>query len=257
MIRTLIIEDEKHAVDHLKELIKKSKFNFTIVDTLNSVGSAIDWFISNDSPDLVFLDIQLADGISFELFSHVKINCPIIFTTAYQEYAIRAFKFNTIDYLLKPIIKEDFDIAVKQYFEKTNQFEKNSKNQAIDYKIDNLMNTLTKQYKSRFVVNIGLHIKSIEVAEISCFKSIEGDTFLIDNHGKAYDINYSLDQLENLLDPQTFFRINRKFIININAIVDIINYSIAKLKIKLKNIQDDELTVSRNRMKEFRDWLEK
>jgi len=257
MIKTLIIEDEKHAVDHLKELITRSKFNFTIIGTLNSVGSAIEWFINNDIPDLVFLDIQLSDGISFELFSHVKINCPIIFTTAYQEYAIKAFKVNTIDYLLKPILKEDFDLAIKQYFTKTKLFEKSAKDQEFDFKIDNLMNALTKQFKSRFVVNIGLHIKSIEVAEISCFKSIEGDTFLIDNQGKSYDINYSLDQLENLLDPQNFFRINRKFIININAIIDIITYSITKLKVNLKNIKDDELTVSRNRIKEFRAWLEK
>ena len=257
MIKALIIEDEKLAINHLMELISGSKFQFTIADTLNTVSSAIDWFSKNEMPDLVFLDVQLADGISFEIFSHIKITCPIIFTTAYQEYAIKAFKVNTIDYLLKPILKEDFELAIEQYFEKTNKSDKTNKQYSFDFKMDSILNSLTKQYKSRFVINIGLHIQSKEVIDIACFNSLEGDTYLIDFQGKSYDIDYSLDQLESLLDPHLFFRINRQYIINIRAIKDIMSYSINKLKINLLHLNNDDLTVSRYRIKEFKAWLEK
>jgi DNA-binding LytR/AlgR family response regulator len=257
MIKALIIEDEKLAVDHLIKLISGSKFQFTIAGTLNTVSSAIDWFGKNEMPDLVFLDVQLADGISFEIFSYIKITCPIIFTTAFQEYAIKAFKVNTVDYLLKPILNEDFELAIEQYFEKTNLLGNTNKQYSFDFKMDSILNTLTKQYKSRFVINIGLRIQSIEVQTISYFKSLEGDTYLIDFQGKSYDIDYSLDQLESLLDPQFFFRINRQYIINIKAIKDITSYSINKLKINLLNLNNDDLTVSRHRIKEFKSWLEK
>jgi len=257
MIKALIIEDEKPAIDHLMGLITGSKFQITISDTLNSVSSAIEWFSNHEMPDLVFLDVQLADGISFEIFSYVKITCPIIFTTAYQEYAIKAFKVNTVDYLLKPILKEDFEMSIEQYFEKTNLLGNKSNQYTFDFKMDSILNTLTKQYKSRFVINIGSRIQSIEVLSISCFRSLEGDTYLIDFQGKSYDIDYSLDQLESLLDPQFFFRVNRQYIINIKAIKDIISYSINKLKINLLNLNNDDLTVSRYRIKEFKAWLEK
>ena len=257
MIRALIIEDEKHAAENLKSLIQASKFNIKIVDELSSVSSTIKWLSNNEMPDLIFLDVQLADGISFEIFSHVKIRCPIIFTTAYQEYAIRAFRVNTVDYLLKPITKEDFDLAIKQYFVKTKLSNHPLESHVVDFKMDSIMKALTRQYKLRFVVNYGQHIKSVEINNIACFKSIEGNTFLTDFQGKSFDINYSLDQLESLLDPQFFFRINRKFVVNFDAIKDITTFSINRLRVFLKNIDDEDLIVSRNRIKDFKEWLER
>lgn len=256
MIKALIIEDEQLAVDYLKTAIRQVRPDIEIIGILDSVESAVAWFKNNASPDLIFLDIQLSDGLSFEIFSHVDIKCPIIFTTAYEEYAIKAFKVNSIDYLLKPIRNEELLKAIDKYINLTKtdsvEFVK-----GLQVKVDYMTKMLANQYKARFIVNAGLHIKTIESVKINCFYSLAKGTFLQDENGKSYDIDYSLEQLETLLDPSQFFRISRQYIVNINAIKDIIAYSGRRYKIKLLNSSDEDILVSRAKVSEFRTWLDR
>ncbi len=256
MYKALIIEDEKLAAEHLQRLIKETGIKMEIGQVISSVDEALFWFASNPMPDLIFLDVQLSDGLSFEIFNHVNITCPIIFTTAYEEYAIKAFKFNSIDYLLKPVSVNDLKYAMDQFISISNNFNE-SYNQTLRYKVDHVMKMLTSNYKSRFVVNVGMHIKSIDVEKINLFYSLERSTFILDNTGKSYDINYSLEQIEKLVDPGQFFRISRKYVVNISAISDIISYSASRLKLKIADLKDDDILVSRSKLAEFKKWLER
>lgn len=256
MYKALIIEDEKPAVEHLQRLINQLDVKIEILGIISSIDDALSWFEHHPLPELIFLDIQLSDGLSFEIFNHVNIACPIIFTTAYEEYAIKAFKVNSIDYLLKPIGIDDLNYAVNQ-FTTINHNSSDNYNQVIRYKVDQVMKLLTHNYKSRFVVNVGMHIKSVEVEKINLFYSLGKSTFFLDNTGKAYDVDYSLEQIEQLVDPKQFFRTCRKYIVNINAIADIIAYSGSRFKLKIANSKDDDILVSRSKLTEFKRWLEK
>jgi two-component system response regulator LytT len=256
MYRALIIEDEKPAAEYLQRLISQVDARIETGFVISSVDEAVAWFSDNTMPDLIFLDVQLSDGLSFEIFDHVDITCPVIFTTAYEEYAIKAFKFNGIDYLLKPVSIDDLKYAIDRFVSGDNIL-RDSYIQALRYKVDQVMKSLTDKYKSRFVVNVGIHIKTIETGNISLFYSREKSTFLLESTGKTYDINYSLEQVEKLVDPALFFRISRKHIVNINAIADIISYSGSRLKIKITDSRDDDILVSRSKIAEFRRWLER
>lgn len=220
-----------------------------------TVDEAVKWLNENAMPDLIFLDVQLSDGLSFEIFDHINITCPVIFTTAYEEYAIKAFKFNGIDYLLKPVNINDLRHAINRFISAGIVFG-DVYIQALRYKVDNVMKLLTNKFKSRFVVNVGLHLRTIETVNINLFFSLEKSTFILESTGKKYDINYSLDQVEKLIDPEKFFRISRKHIVNIKAVTDIITYSGSRLKLKISNSPDDHILVSRSRITEFRRWLE-
>lgn len=255
MINALVIEDEKPAAEHLLKMINSCGHEIRVEAIINSVSGAVRWFNKNRQPDLVFMDIQLSDGLSFEIFDYAKIECPVIFTTAYEEYAVKAFKVNSIDYLLKPVNKDDLLFAIKKFISHERQTN-NSYGDLFGYQAGKVMQFLTKRYKTRFVVNAGAHIHSLETEEITCFYSLEKATYLLDNKGRSYDINYVLDQLEQLTDPDIFFRINRKYLINRNAITDIISFSGTKLKIKIRNISDDDIFVSRSRTKDFKQWLD-
>ena len=256
MYKALIIEDEKPAAEHLQRLINQVDIKIDIIRIISSVDEALLWFDNSPLPDLIFLDVQLSDGLSFEIFNHINITCPVIFTTAYEEYAIKAFKVNSIDYLLKPIGIDDLKNAINKFTSFNYNF-RNTYSQTIKYKVDQVMKLLTNNYKSRFVVNVGMHIRSVEVEKINLFFSLEKSTFLLDNTGKTYDIDYSLEQIEKLTDPKQFFRISRKHIVNINAISDIISYSGSRLKLNVVSSKDEELLVSRSKLTEFRRWLER
>lgn len=256
MYNALIIEDEKPAAEHLRRLLNQSQIKMEIAQIIPSIDEAITWFNANPMPDILFLDIQLSDGLSFEIFNHCNITCPIIFTTAYEEYAIKAFKVNSIDYLLKPIHEADLNFAIEQFIA-TGVNSGGSNEQSLRYQVDQVMKMLTQNYKSRFAVNAGLHTKSIDIEKINLFYSLEKSTFLLDNSGKSYDINYSLEQIETLVDPARFFRINRKYIVNIKAIIDIISYSGSSLKLTIDKSTDDNILVSRSKLAEFKKWLER
>lgn len=252
-IRTLIVEDEKPAAEHLVKLLKKSEHEVSILQVVDSVSQAVVWLQSHLSPDLLFLDIQLADGLSFEIFNQIDIQCPVIFTTAFEEYAIRAFKINSIDYLLKPIGLDELNFAIDKYKGQTGD----PHGSVLNNKVEMLMQMITHQYKSRFVVNMGPRIKSIETTHIKYFYSLEKSTFLFDDTGKSYDLSYSLDQLETELNPRQFFRISRKYIVNIEAIEDIHTYSNSRLKLVIKGSGDENIMVSRRKLNDFKEWLEK
>jgi len=251
-MKVLIIEDEKPASDKLKRMLSDKHRDITILGTLETVETSINWFMNNPQPDLIFMDIQLNDGISFEIFESVKITAPVIFTTAYDEYAIRAFKVNSVDYLLKPIEQS----ALEKALEKHNTLYPAVKTD--DKKIDLLLNQLVKKYKTRFFIKFGSHCRSILTDDIKYFFIVERNTFIKTMQGKIFDIEYSLDQLEKMLDPEKFYRINRKFILNLSEITDIITWSSNRLKIKMANEEENhEMVVSREKVAEFKKLLDR
>ncbi len=251
----LVIEDETLAANRLKSLIAAFNPDFKVLETIDSVKGAIKWFLTNDMPDLVFLDIQLGDGLSFEIFEYCQVKCPIIFTTAYDQYAVQAFKVNSIDYLLKPFDKDDISKALKKLNNlKTSPHELLASQQP---KINQAMELLTERYKTRFIVKIGEHIHSIQVKDAAFFFSQEKATFIQLSEGKRYIVDYTLEQITDLLNPSEFFRINRKYLIHINSMVDIVSYSNSRLKIKLKNSDDNDVIVSRDKVQDFKKWLDR
>lgn len=247
-MKVVIVEDERLASKRLEQLLKSVDPGIEIVKILESVDEAVNWFSQNIKPDLIFMDIQLDDGISFEIFDAVKIDAPLIFTTAYNEYAIRAFKVNSVDYLLKPIEQEALQIAIHKFnklFAGNNDFEE---------KIAKVFGQISVKYKSRFFVKIGIRYQSIPVENICCFFVEERNTFLKTKQDKTYDLDYSLDQLQNMVDPGQFFRINRNYLVNMNCIGEIISYSTNRLKLM---IGKTEQIVSRDKVAEFKQWMDR
>jgi len=252
-MRVLIIEDEVIAAERLQEMILKVIPEVTILGLLDSISSAVDWFGKNEGPDLAFFDIQLADGLSFEIFEQADVSCPVIFTTAYDEYALRAFKVNSIDYLLKPIDHDELKTAIDKYrsiHAITEEAPLSSQN------IDNVLRLLTRKYKSRFVVKVGEHIRSISTDDIICFYSMAKASYIQTSEDRHYVMDHSLEQVEALVDPAHFFRVNRKFIIQLESISDIISYSNSRLKVILEKPTEEEIIVAREKVKDFKSWLE-
>ncbi len=250
-MNVIIIEDEKPAARRLNRMLESKGMKVNTM--LHSVKEAINWFHNNTHPDLIFLDIQLSDGLSFEIFDSVEVKSAIIFTTAYDEYALQAFKLNSIDYLLKPIDNEELLTAVKKYKE----LKPTSHNIQVNFddikKL--LVNPIEREYKKRFSVKVGQHLKLITVDEIECFYSENKGTYAYTNNCRNYLIDGTLDALENDLSPKRFYRISRKFYVNIDAIKDIVDYTNSRLQIKLNNFNEQEIIVSRERVKDFKNWL--
>ncbi|MDX2174681.1 MAG: LytTR family DNA-binding domain-containing protein [Bacteroidota bacterium] len=252
-MKVIIIEDEQLSAEHLTTLLKKVDNSILVIGTADSVKKSIKLLSDNPQVDLLFVDIHLADGVSFDIFSKVTIDTPIIFTTAYNEYAIKAFKVNSIDYLLKPIGIEDLRGAV-QKFEKL----KNTSQQKINSeKIDTAFNIINKQYKTRFMVKMGDTISSIKTEDIAHFIAEDGIVLLVIKTGKRYPIDYTLDQLEQLIDLNLFFRINRKVLIQIDAVKKVSSYFNSRYKINSDFLQEDDGIVSRERVNDFKNWLDK
>ncbi|MBZ9729323.1 LytTR family DNA-binding domain-containing protein [Salegentibacter sp. JZCK2] len=246
----VIVEDEKPAARRLQRMLKKLELEVNTL--LHSVNEGVTWFKENPEPDLVFLDIQLSDGISLEIFEQVKISSAVIFTTAYDEYALKAFKLNSVDYLLKPIDEEELGNAVNKFKE---NYHKNSPQ--IDFNaFRKILETGSKpDYKSRFTIRVGQHLKIIAANEICCFYSENKASYLTTTTGRNYLVDISLENLEKELDPEKFFRINRKSILNIDCIEDIISYTNSRLEVKLNTFKDFQLIVSRERVRDFKTWI--
>lgn len=255
-MKILIIEDEPLAAERLENLLIEQDPLIEFVGYCDSVKKSVAWFRENEPPDLLLLDIQLGDGLSFEIFDQVVINCPVIFTTAYDTYAIEAFRLNSIDYLLKPIKSGELRKAIEKY-KASPYFTKSSSAFQQQLALERVQQLLTKEYKKRFLVKSGLHIRSIPVEEMLYFYSLEKATYSYINGGKTLLLDHTLEQLESLLDPSRFFRVNRKYIVSIDAIADIIKYSHYRLKLVLKSCSDEDILVSRDKMQEFRKWLDK
>jgi len=249
-MNVIILEDEARAANHLARLIAKIAPEMKIIARLESVRDAVTFLESDGNIDLIFSDIQLADGLSFELFKQVRVKCPIIFTTAYDHYAIEAFKTNGIDYLLKPIEEERLHKAI----EKVKQF---TPTIALE-KILALANaSLNKTYKSRFMVKVGDKIKSIPIEEILAFYSLEKATFIHTTGNRNYCIDYALEQLEEMLDPDICFKINRKYIVSIQACTNILAWSNSRLRLKIEGIDDQDIVVAREKVQDFKKWLDR
>ncbi|TDE43924.1 response regulator transcription factor [Flavobacterium rhamnosiphilum] len=248
---TIIIEDEKPAARLLQR--KLEKINIEVGVLLHSVEEAINWFSNNQHPELIFLDIQLSDGLSFEIFEKVEIKSAIIFTTAYDEYALRAFKLNSIDYLLKPIDEDDLEIAVAKFKARL------PKQETLQLDFEQikkmLSNPFEKNHKKRFTVKIGQHLKVISTDEIECFFSENKGTYLHTFDNRNYLIETTLELLEQELDPKDFYRVSRKFIVPLKAIKEIIVYSNSRLKVILPSYAADEVIVSREKVSDFKNWI--
>ncbi|NVK85407.1 MAG: response regulator transcription factor [Cytophagia bacterium] len=252
-MKVLIVEDESMAAKRLSSMLLKLEPDVEILEVLDSVKTAVKWLSTNEA-DLLFFDIQLADGLSFEILNQVNIQTPIIFTTAFDEYAIKAFKVNSIDYLLKPIDPEELQNALDKFHQNFKRPEAEQPNMAL---LEQAMKMLTKQYKERFVVKIGEHIHTISVSDTAYFFSQDKATFLVTKEKKRYIIDYTLEEVEGLIDPQDFFRINRKYLISMRAVKDIVSYSNSRLRIILSQSDEMDAIVSRERVQDFKKWLDR
>ena len=247
----IIIEDEKPAARLLQRKIEK--LGLEVNQMLHSVEEAVSWFRSHKHPDLIFLDIQLSDGLSFEIFEQIDIKSAIIFTTAFDEYALRAFKLNSIDYLLKPIDQEELSIAITKF---KNQLQKSSVS-SFDFEMIKkmLLGTESKEYKKRFSVKIGQQLKVISIDEVECFYSENKGTYLHTFENRNYLLDGTLEQIEVELDPKDFYRVSRKFIIPLKAIKEIQVYSNSRLKVILPSYKDDEVVVTKEKVTDFKAWI--
>lgn len=251
-MNVIIIEDEKLSAEHLSTLLQRLDKSITIIGNAGSLKSSAKLLEKHKDVDLLFVDIHLADGLSFELFSSLKIEAPVIFTTAYDQYAIQAFKVNSIDYLLKPIAIEDLDAAL-QKFKKTKKVNHLS---GTGEKLENALHLIQQSFKNRFMVKMGDSIASIRSEEIAYFISEDGVVLLVTKEGKRYAVDYSLEQLEKLLDPKFHFRINRKVLIHIDCVKKVNSYFNGRYKISYPSLENDDGIVSRERVSEFKNWLD-
>ena len=253
-MNVLIIEDEPLAAQRLEKIAKELKPGLIVVGKIDSIKRSVEWLKKNEAPDLILMDIQLADGISFRIFEQCEVKSPVIFTTAFDEYALKAFKVNSIDYILKPVDKEELGNAFKKFETLT---ESSSQNEKMMESIGYAMQMLTKKYKERFVIKVGEHLKSVEVAEVLFFFSLEKTTFAQTKDGRKHILDFTMDQLEGLINPERFFRINRKYFVAVDSIQDMISYTNSRLKLIVKTSDDPEIIVARERVQEFKDWLDK
>ena len=246
----IIIEDEKPAARLLQR--KVEKLGLQVNTMLHSVEEAIAWFQNNPHPDLIFLDIQLSDGLLFEIFEQIDIKSAVIFTTAYDEYALRAFKLNSIDYLLKPIDEEDLEVAVNKFKARTQ-----AQNISLDFEAIKrmLVNPVEKEYKKRFSVKIGQQLKVISIDEVECFYSENKGTYIHTLDNRDYLIDSTLEVVEAEINPKEFYRVSRKFIVPLKAVKEIQVYSNSRLKIILPTYKDDEVIVARERVSDFKEWI--
>ncbi len=247
MTRVFILEDEAPAAKRLSKLIAQAEADCEIVGMADSVKATVKWLSANPAPDLAFFDIQVADGLSFEVFDWVEMPCPVIFCTAYDEYAIKAFKVNSIDYLLKPADLDEVKAAIAKY----------KALKGTQGPITETIQSLSKSHKERFLIKIGEHIKTVATEDILYFYSVDKATFAHTISGQNYLLDPSLEKVEKMVDPKLFFRINRKYLISIAAINDIVSYSNSRLRILLKDSKEMDAVVARERVAEFKGWLDR
>jgi len=254
-MKVLIIEDEVPAAEKLERYLLKYDASTTVAAILDTVESAAAWLRDHQNEvDLIFMDIQLKDGLSFQIFQQVPVKKPVIFTTAFNEFALDAFKVSSIDYLLKPITFTDLSASLKKLESLREQLhqpkDQSERMQAL------VANLKTKEYKTRFMVKLGEHIRSITADQIGLFYADGRDVYLVTTQNRKFIIDYTLESLEDILDPKVFFRLNRTFILNINAIKDVLVYSNSRLKITLVQEFDKEIIVSREKVGDFKEWFD-
>jgi len=248
-MKVLIIEDENPAARRLQKLLGECNQSISVLHVCDSISESVKWLSANPAPELIFMDIQLADGLSFEIFKLVDIDCPVIFTTAFDEYALKAFKVNSIDYLLKPLNKPDLEIALQKH---------NNLKGIAKPNFDDLIKSLLQNntnYKERFLVNKGSKFIPVSIAEIAYFYSEDKVTFLKTINNERYILQFTIEELENSLNPMLFFRANRQILVKIDAILSVENSFNSKLKLKITPNFADEIIISREKAVAFKEWL--
>ena len=255
-MKALIIEDEAHAQQELMRLLNKVDPTITVVDAIPSIREAVKWFQKHEEPDIIFMDIMLSDGESFEILKQVEIQSPIIFTTAYNEHALKAFRHNSIDYLLKPVDPNDLRRSLTKLKNLTKKLTEKSQIK-LNKEIKQLLAQERKEYKNRFVVRSGDNIRYISVPDINWFYSSNEVVYMVTHDNKKFVINYTLDELQEVLNPDDFFRISRKYIAKIGSVAKVVKYFGSRLKIELNPPAQDEILISRARVSTFLGWLEK
>ncbi|MBN1820969.1 MAG: response regulator transcription factor [Prolixibacteraceae bacterium] len=252
-MKVLIVEDEPLAAAQLAAHLSALRTGTEILAVCDTVQSTVEWLKNNEMPDLAFFDIQLGDGLSFDIFKQVDFKKPVIFVTAFDQYAIQAFKVNSIDYLLKPIERSELEKALIKFDSLSLPKTSNVTPQMLHEIVTSLKH---KNYKERFLVKIGTHLRIIEVKLIRYFYSFQKGTFIKCADGKDYLIDQSLEIIEEMIDPDQFFRINRKYLISLTSVKDVIAYSNSRLKLKIEQANDDDFLVAREKVKDFKRWLE-
>ena len=255
-MKALVVEDEQFAAEKLVKLIHQYDSKIEILEQLDTVEDTVGWLNTHPSPDLIFMDIHLADGSSFEIFEQTQVQCPVIFTTAYDQYAIQTFHTQGIEYLLKPIKYKELESAMNKF---KALFEQPS-NPAFSNDIQALANLLQSQqkvYKTRFLIKMGNTIKTVAVNDVAYFTFEDRLTLLVTKDNHRYPIKHTLDELENLLDPPHFTRANRQFIIGIDAIHKIHPWFKGRLKLDLMPPQKTDLVISADKTKGFKEWLDR
>lgn len=255
----LIVEDEDLAVKKLKKTLFSIDETANVVGEADSIKTTVSWLENNPSPDLILMDIELADGQSFEIFNHVSVKSPVIFITSYDEYALKAFKVNSVDYLLKPVQKEDLQSALEKYKQMKKVYaEKETSSMSIDALVKELQQKLqTKDYRKRFLVKHGQKLVSVEVDEIAYFFSDGRLNFFKTFDNRKFVVDYTMDELNEMLDPDQYFRISRSFFISVNSVAQIHDYFGNRLMLQLKPESDKEAIVSREKVSDFKNWLGK
>jgi DNA-binding LytR/AlgR family response regulator len=252
----LIIEDEKVTAEALERMIRSVRSDAQIIAKIRSVEAAIDWLETHTEPDLLFCDIHLSDGNSFEIFKNVSVNCPVIFSTAYNQYAIEAFQVNSIDYLLKPLNKKEVAKALKKY-EALYHERKGIDIESLEKAFLHSKKQQSPSYRSRYMAKIGDTIKPVDTEDIAYFYIEDGEVVLTTFKGKRYLPNYSLDQLDEQLNPNVFFRANRQLIVNIKAVKELHPYFKGRLILKLDPPLPEQIVISSGKVKAFKKWLER
>lgn len=250
-MRVLIIEDEQISAHLLQDILTEEYKEIEVLGKLNSVKGAVDWFHKNEGPDLIFLDIQLSDGLGFDLIKKLDLRTPIIFITAHDQYALKAFKVNSLDYILKPIDRVELNNAIEKYKEWHGK--KINYDQSV---LEELIKNLSKPaFRERFIVKSGQSLGYVQANDILYAFAEEGLVFLITKDGKKHNIDHKLEELQHMLNPKDFFRVNRKFILNVRAIKKIHTWFNSRLKVDLVLGENNEVIVSRERVTDFKNWL--
>lgn len=255
-MQVLIIEDEPYAQNELKRLLAQTGRQLEIAGCIDSVEDAVEWLQSNPLPDLIFVDIQLADGLGFDIFRKVKVTAPVIFTTAYDAYAIQAFKVNSIDYLLKPIKLEELREAFAKLDEVSRQYASVSGDAEIA-RFEKLLKSFRSDYKTRFMVKLGEQYKYVETSDIAYFHAEDNEVVMITHANRKFIIDHSLDMLTEMLDPGIFFRISRGYIVNIRAVTKVSKYFNSRLVLELSPQADEKVLISRAKVQGFLEWMDR
>jgi DNA-binding LytR/AlgR family response regulator len=251
----LIIEDEQLGAEKLMRLLTSIDSSIQVVGNTRSIKSSVEWLLQHRHPDIILMDIELTDGQSFEIFNHVTIKSMVIFTTSYDEYALQAFKVNSVDYLLKPIKREELKNALDKYQQWQQKF--TSTSLSIEHLVNELKLQQSKTWRSRFLVKQGQKLVSVEICDIAYFYADGRLSYFVTRDKQKHVLDYTIEELEEMLDPQQFYRANRAFLIHVKSVSQIHNYFNGKLKLELKPAIDKEVMISREKAMEFKEWMGK